>query len=711
MNLFKKYFGKHKVAFLVCIFILIFQVLFTLVQPLLLGKLVGVGIEQKGIECSSPEVISPMGMTLMEEVLPEEKYEEFLSLYEKDDDNYALKDNVENEKANELYSNAVMCTIDLVLSENSSGKKISANRIKSMLSIITLRFFYVRLQELPEFTEEEKIKSYENAEETQQAVKGQLAAILAPYFYKDAGVDIEETQKDYINKNLTYMLIFALLQVVCVIINGIIAARVSSRISKEMRKDFLLHTSKFTKEQTLSCTENLFDVFSVDIGNVERLVEYAVGSFIYAPILCISGTILSFMISPVLGLIVLATVLAALVVLFVLFKVAMPRFEKLQKLYHTFNKFVKSSVAQVYTIRTLNAEKHERTRLLTISGAVKKTEKFVLKALFTALSVISLISNFVMAVIVLVGGESLLNSTLYISDIIAFLHCSILTVSAFMIFGAMVIFAPKAKVSFRKFKEIMLIETPDFYEKDGIILDENKAHEIEFRNVSLGEKTRVDLKNVSFTAEAGKITAIVGNTGSGKSVLLNILTKNYLSYSGDVFIDSQNIKGIDIKSIQKRVSYADSTPVVFSRSFDENMQMYGGENKENILKAVCDSKVDFIEDESLILKNRGNTFSGGQRARIALAGMLSKDAGVYIFDNCMTAFDADTENEILDNLEKRKKDSTIILVSQRISSIMRADKIIVLSNGTVEAEGTHEWLLENSKIYCDFASLQGLEGS
>ena len=128
------------------------------------------------------------------------------------------------------------------------------------------------------------------------------------------------------------------------------------------------------------------------------------------------------------------------------------------------------------------------------------------------------------------------------------------------------------------------------------------------------------------------------------------------------------------------------------------MQMYGGENKENILKAVCDSKVDFIEDESLILKNRGNTFSGGQRARIALAGMLSKDAGVYIFDNCMTALDADTENEILDNLEKRKKDYTIILVSQRISSIMRADKIIVLSNGTVEAEGAHEWLLENSKI-------------
>ena len=709
--MFRKYFGKHRILFLVCVFVLIFQVIFTLVQPLLLGKLVGVGIEQKGIDCPSPEVISPMGMLIVKEVIPQEKYEEFYSLYENKGDNYTLKKDVDEEKANKLYSNAVMCTIDLVLSENESGRKLNVNRMKSMLKMITLKFFYIRLQEMPEFTEEQKLTSYEKAEETQQAVKSQLAAILAPYFYKDAGVDIEQTQKDYINKNLTYMLAFALLQVICVIINGLIAAKLSSQITKEMRKDFLLHTSKFTKEQTINCKENLYDVFSVDIGNVEKLIEYTVGSFVYAPILCISGTILSFTISPMLGFIVLATVIAALLILSVLFKVTMPRFEKLQKLYHVFGKFVRSSVSQVYTIRTLNAEKHERRRLLTLAGAVKKTEKFVLKALFTALSVISLISNVVMAAIVLIGGESLLNSTLYISDIIAFLHCSILTVSAFMIFGAMILFTPSAKVSFGKFKEIMLMETPDFYEKEGVTLGESKPHKIEFKNVSLDEKTHVDLKNVSFTAEAGEITAIVGNTGSGKSVLLNILTKNYLSFSGDVFIDTYNIKDVDIKSIQKRISYADSTPVVFSRSFDENMKMYGGEERENVIAAKSDSKVDFIEDERIILRNKANTFSGGQRARIALAGMLSKDAGVYILDNCMTALDADTENEILDNLEKRKKDSTIILVSQRISSIMRADKIVVISDGTVEAEGTHEWLLENSKIYCDFASLQGLERS
>ncbi len=709
--MFRKYFGKHKILFLVCVFVLIFQVLFTLVQPLLLGKLIGVGIEQKGIDCPAPETVSPMGMLIVQEVIPQKKYNEFYSLYENREGNYALKKDIDEAKANELYSNAVMCTIDLILSENESGRKFNANRLKNILKMVNLKFFYNRLQEMPDFTEEQKLKSYEKAEETRQAVKGQLAAILAPYFYKDAGVDIKQIQTDYINKNLTYMLLFALLQVVCVIINGIIAARLSSQITKEMRKDFLLHTSKFTKEQTINCKENLYDVFSVDIGNVEKLIEYTVGSFIYAPILCISGTILSFTISPMLGLIVLATVIVALFILFVLFKVAMPHFEKLQKLYHVFGKFVRSSVAQVYTIRTMNAEKHERGRLVTLSDAVRKTEKFVLKAFFTALSIISLISNFVMAAIVLIGGESLLNSSLYISDIISFLHCSILTVSAFMIFGAMVIFAPKAKVSFGKFKEIMLTQTPDFYEKNGIILDENKPHEIEFRNVSLDKKTRVDLKNVSFTAEAGKITAIVGNTGSGKSVLLNILTKNYLSYSGDVFVDSHDIKDVDIKSIQKRISYADSTPVVFSRSFDENMKMYGGEERKNVIEAKNDSKVDFIEDESIVLKNKANTFSGGQRARIALSGMLSKNAGVYIFDNCMTALDADTENEILDNLEKRKKDSTIILVSQRISSIMRADKIVVISDGTVEATGTHEWLLENSKIYCDFASLQGLERS
>ncbi len=707
--MFGKYFKKHGLLYAVCAVVLVLMVLFTLVQPLLLGKIIGVGIEQKGIDCVSPEYITVEGMELIEFILPEEKFDEFCDCYEYDDDMYELKSDADSESAVEIYRNFVMCAVDFLMQQRGTGK-INADRMKKMSKHITLKFFYIAIKEMPPVTQQERVKAYEKAEDCEEAVKGQMAAIFAPYFYKDAGIDIEKTQEEYVKDKLQKMLVFAVLQVLCVVIIKTISSKISSSTAKDMRKDFILHTSRFTKEQSVHCRENLFDVFSTDIENVEKLIDYTIGSFAYAPVLCIAGTILSFMISPVLGSIVLITVAVAVLILFVLYKVAMPRFEKLQNIYYIFYRFIKNSVAQIHTVRTLGAEKYQTRKLMTISGTVRKTEKFVLRAFFTALSVISLISNFVMAVVVIVGGEKLLDSSLYIADIIAFLHCSILTVSAFMIFGAMIIFIPRAKVSFGKFAYVMSIEAPDFYNKKGEKLNENIPHRIEFRNVSVKEEgTTVDLKNISFTAQPGEITAIVGTTGCGKSLLLNILTKNYLSYTGDVFIDSSDIKEIDIASIQNRISYADSTPVIFSESVEKNMILYGAESCDEINQALYDAQVDFINNTSVILENRANKFSGGQRARIALAGALSKKAGVYILDDCMTALDIETESKILDGLEKRTDEATIIIVSQRLNTIKRADKIVLISGGVVEAVGTHQWLLENSELYRDFASLQGVE--
>lgn len=708
----KKYLGAHKAAIFLCSVLFVFQAVFSLSVPYLMGEMINIGIQQKGIESPVPEIMKARAVDLFSQIMPDDEEKVFFSFYEKsaDGDVYNLCEDYDEAEALRIYEN-VMTSGFYIITEITQGKTpdVEAEQINYMVEKVSLRTLYMYSDELSAFSDEEILGFYEKAQNAPEALKNQLASFTVSYFYDDAGIDCEEIQQKYIFRTGAIMVLCVLLQVLCIFLTGKITAKLSSSVTGRMREEYLLHTAEFSSKQKRICDNDLYSVFSDDITNIGTVINYVMSAVLYAPIVSVGGILLSFTISPFLSMVVLATVIIVVAVLFILYKVAVPKYDNLQKNYSLLVRFVKNGINRIYTIRTMRTQKLERARFSDVTEKVRKDERYVLKSVFTALSIVSLISNLVVAATVILSGNSLLSSRIGIGDIIAFLQYSVISVSAFTAIAAVIMFAPRAKVSFKNFSEVMSTPIPERPNSQGIKLSENGGHTVEFRKVGLSFENG-GISDVSFTAEKGQITAIAAPTGCGKTTLLGLLTGSGESFDGEIFIDSQKLEEISIDSLRKRVSYAFSEPVLFSKSVKENLLLYGAEDNRNaVKKALNAASVDFVDNENMFLENGGNRLSGGQRGRLSLAGALSKEAGIYIIDDCMKSVDVQTEKNILESLRKLSKTSAVILVTQRINSLIEADKVVVFNKNGIEAQGTHEQLLRTSDFYRELASLQGLE--
>ena len=708
----KKYLNGYKASVFLCSVLFIFQAIFSLSVPYLMGEMINIGIQQKGIESPVPEVMTSQAVELFSEIIPKEDADVFFSFYEKSDDGklYHLSEAYDEKKAVAIFENSMTAGF-YIITEITQGKvsNIKADTINYMVERVSLRVLYANAEALSAYSDNEIHSFYSRAESAPEALKNQLASYTISYFHDDAGIDCEENQQKYIFKTGAIMVVCVLLQVLCIWFTGVITGKVSAGVTGKLREEYLLHTSEFSSKQKRVCKNDLFTVFSDDINNIGTVINHLMSAVIYAPIISIGGIILSFMISPFMSVVVIATVVIVISVLLILYKVALPKYDNLQENYSLLVRFVKNGINRIYTIRTMRTQKLEKEKFSQVTEKVRKDERYVLKAVFTALSIVSLISNLVVAATVIFSGNSLLSSRIGIGDIIAFLQYSVLTVSAFTAIAAVIVFAPRAKVSFERFSEVMDTPIPERPNSEGIRLSENDGHTVEFRDVTLSLENG-SLSGVTFTAEKGQITAIAAPTGCGKTTLLGLLTGSGENFEGEVLIDSNKLEDISVDSLRKRVSYAFSEPVLFSKSVKENLVLYGSDDTNEAVKnALNMASVDFIEDENFVLENGGNRLSGGQRGRLSLAGALSKKAGLYIVDDCMKSVDAQTEKNILESLRKLSATSSVILVTQRINSLVAADKIVVFNKRGIEAQGTHKQLLETSEFYRELASLQGME--
>lgn len=710
----KKHLGAHKALIFLCSVLFVFQAVFSLSVPYLMGEMINVGIQQKGIESPVPEVMKARAVELFTQIVPDGDEKTFFSFYEKSEDGkvYNLREDYDEAEALRIYENTMTAGF-YIITEITQGKTpdLEAEQINYMVERVSLRTLYLYSDELSAFSDEEILGFYEKAVNAPEALKNQLASLTVSYFYDDVGIDCEEIQQKYIFRTGAIMVFCVLMQVLCIALTGRIAARVSSSVTGKLREEYLLHTAEFSSKQKRACDNDLYSVFSDDINNIGLVINFLMSAVFYAPIVSLGGIVLSFTISPFLSIVVLATVVVVVAVLFAIYRVALPKYDNLQKNYSLLVRFVKNGISRIYTIRTMRTQKLERARFADVTDKVKKDESYVLKAVFTGLSIVSLISNLVVAATVVLSGNSLLSSRIGIGDIIAFLQYSVISVSAFTAIAAVIMFAPRAKVSFKRFNEVMNTPIPERPNSQGIRLSENDGHTVEFRNVGLSFENG-GLSDVTFTAKKGQITAIAAPTGCGKTTLLGLLTGSGENFDGEILVDSQDLREISIDSLRKRVSYAFSEPVLFSKSVKENLLLYGAEDSRDAVKNALESaSVDFVTDENMILENSGNRLSGGQRGRLSLAGALSKKAGIYIIDDCMKSVDVQTEKNILKKLRKLSETSAVILVSQRINSLMEADNIVVFNKNGIEAQGTHAQLLETSDFYRELASLQGLEVS
>lgn len=702
MAIYLKHLKKHRALICALIVILLFQAVFALTVPYLTGELIGIGVQQKGIDTSGPEMLTEKAMDIFSMALPENEYKSFCSAYEKQGELYIVSD---EDKASELYRNGVMSGfyIALDMAEGNLGS-VDNTSVESMMNIATVDLLYALLKEIDEPTADVRLSAYSKALEAPESLKGQLAGVALPYFYSDAGVSVESVQKTYLLKQGSLMAALVLLQTFCFMSAGRLSAKISSSVERDIRNEIINHTAKLTRRQRRGIKTSLYTLFSSDVSNIGTITDFILSAVLYAPFVTFGGIVFSFSISSSLSLTVFVAAVAAIGMVFVIYKKTLPAYDRLQSFYGFLVRSAKTAVNQLYTVRTMQTRDFERNRFLSVADKVRKNERFVLRSVFTALSLVTLLSNIIMAVAVGLSGKSLLRADLGTGDIVAFLQYSVLTVSAFTTLAGAILFAPRARSAFDALSEVMSVSPDNERLLSGIELKE-EIDTVEFRKVTAMGITA----QVSFAVKRGELIAITGPTGCGKTTLLSLLCDDSEKESGEVLVNSLPIEKISLRIMRDRVSFAQAEPILFSKSVRENMLLYGACDEKSMDEALKGAEVDFIDNKDMILYNGGARLSGGQRNRLALAAALSKRADIYIADDCLRAVDSVTEEKILTYLRKLSEKSIVIIVTNRINSLMASDRVVVLSEDGTVAEGTHGELLEKSDFYRDLICLQKKE--
>ncbi len=677
-------------------------------MPFLMGNFINTGIQQKGIEETLPYAVTEQAMHLFSKIVPEKEFEVFKGNYEFLEDapddapkylqdcsnRYFIKDFENTQEAEDIYNNAVIAA--LIFAQENFPQLESIN-VDALYDYVSFTFIYDKLKD-KEIEPATVQDVYESAQANGDAVKTQIASMLLPYIYEDTGVDLEETQQEYVTKYGVLMLLCAIGQICCMLYVHSKASFISAEIENSLRNRIVLHSAKFGKRELSQISpEQITSSVITDVPQVGMIVNYFIKFFMYAPFLAIGGAAISLSKNFVMGCLIILTALVIVIALVIVFKLTVKRYEIMNSIYMKLSNLFKTNIDQVLTMRSLNAEKLEHKKTEQLSNENRFNENFVLRSVFIALSLINLITNAVIAVIIILGGNSLLSSSLNLGDMVAFIQYALLTVSAFMIVGATIVFSPRAIIALKNIDSVLSVEV--VVEDKGTVTDIKDKWNIRFENIVLNG---VENAEFSFDIPLGSKVAITGPTGCGKSSLMDLILRNDVAVGGNIYVGNEKIEDISIEYLRKNISFVQGTGVLFTKTLRENLMLYGCQNDDAVMeKALKMAECGFLPKEPLdrVVMNGGANFSGGQKSRLAIAGALGKEAKIYIFDDCFTALDSNTEEKILSNLLSDKKDATVIIVSQSVKSIKNCDKIVVLSNSGVESQGTHEELLQKSPYY------------
>lgn len=655
--------------------LLALQAAAALALPGFIGDLISVGIQQMGVDSDYPEVLGDDTVALLERVLPDETYNLFISQYtdsaslsdkkyECDDKAYVILPTADTEKASEIYRNALMSGLSLSDGMIKKSKAVSYELIRSYGSIHQLN---IRTWDM-ELTEEEKQSLYEDTDTFAPSIKNQVASMALPFVYEDAGVDMTEVQRAYVKNVTIKMLICLVTEVMAIVFAALLASDISSKVENEVREMLINHISGFTrKENMMFSPSQLSASVSIDAGHVGMMMDYGIRIFLYAPFAAIGGTILSFMIHPIFGCLVLVSSLIISLLMVIAFRLTVGHYNSLQQNSSGFVATVIRNLKNMFMIRAVSAEKTEEEKVNSLSEKIRKEESFVLKAVITAVSLVTLITNIITAASVIFGADRLLSSTVELGGIIKFLQYSVVSVSAFMMLGAVAVFAPRITASVKNINRILSVPISVI---GGNEREFSKNPDVEFKNIDLVGR------NIDFTAPFGQITAITGRTGCGKSALVSFINRYSDPEVGEVYIGGRNVKDYNLDFLCQRVAVYESIPCILTGTVRRNIA--GDENigDEKITEAMVKACIDFVKPDDYIV-NSGENLSGGQKSRIALASCFIRNSSVFVFDDCMTALDEPTENRIFNEIKKLKEKACVIIVSQRPEILMNADNVAV----------------------------------
>ncbi len=528
------------------------------------------------------------------------------------------------------------------------------------------------------------------------------------------GIQNQDTQ--YIFETGLQMLGIALISMLAAVSIMLLSSRVGAKLAATLREKIYKKVLTFSRKELREfSTASLITRSTNDIQQIQMLMAMLFRVVVYAPIMGLGGffKVLSTSNGSMAWVIGIA-ILAIIFIILTLFIIAMPRFKKLQDLVDKLNLVSREILTGLPVIRAFHKEKDEEKRFDKANTDLMKTNMFVNKAMSLMMPTLMLVMNGVSLLIIWVGGHDIENGVMQVGDMMAFIQYTMHIVMSFLFISMLSIMLPRASVSAKRINEVLETE-PDI--KDPVEakkFDESKKGIVEFRNVSFKyPDADVELlKDINFTAEPGKTTAIIGSTGSGKSTIVNLIPRFYDVTEGELLVDGVNVKEVTQKDLRDVIGFVPQKGVLFSGTIESNIK-YSDENmsdEQMKMAAEIAQATDFIEAKddkyNSEIAQGGNNVSGGQRQRLSIARAIAKDPEIFVFDDSFSALDYKTDSKLREALKEKTENKTVIIVAQRINTILNADQIIVLEEGKIVGKGKHEELMKNCETYKQIALSQ-----
>ena len=707
-----KYLKSSIVSVLAIILLLFVQAYLDLTLPDYTSKIVNIGVQQAGIEDAAITEIGESSLNHLLLFMNDDDKNYIMDSYtESDDINgekiYKLKKDVDKTKINDIYRKP-MTIISFLNQSDKSETSISFNIPEGM-------DLYSALALMPEDKKEEMLNGIdEKIKDVPDTILNQAAITYVKSEYTRINVDVNKIQMNYLFKTGAMMVLIALAIMLDGILIVLIGSRMAAKLAKTLREKVFTKTVYFSKNEMKGFGQSsLITRTTNDIQQVQGVIVFLLRVVFYAPIIGIGGVIKAMNTNSSMTYIIAVALITILVVMITLFAIAMPKFNVIQKMIDKLNLVSREILSGLPVIRAFSNEKHEEERFDKANKDLTSVSLFINRAMSFMMPIMMVIMNLVCVFIVYKGAYGVDNGSMQVGDIMAYIQYTMQIIMAFLMISMMSIMLPRANVSAKRIIEVIETDNIVKEKENPVVLGDHIKGVVKFNNVSFRypDADYDVITDIDFTANPGETTAFIGSTGSGKSTVVNLLPRFYDVTGGSITIDGVDIRDLSLHELRDKIGFVPQKGILFTGSIKENIR-YGNKKVKDIdiINALAVAQADFIKNlkggVNYKIAQGGTNVSGGQKQRLSIARAIAKNPNIYVFDDSFSALDFKTDAKLRQELSKIVKNKTVLIVAQRISTIMNADKIIVLNEGNIVGIGTHKELMKKCKIYKEIALSQ-----
>lgn len=686
--------------------LLIFQAYCDLELPNYTSKIVTQGIQQKGIEDNVPDRLSEDSMNHIQQFLSEEDGQKVLDCYTSGKNGYKINKIKKEERA---QLSEVLLIPEMILTYMNSGEVDE----QAMQMFQMMQGSDQSVPGMDKSAMLEKIK--EQFKEIPENIKVQSGIVFVQKEYETLGENLDARQTGYMIQVGIRMLLLALLAMMCTIGVTFLSARMAAGAAHDIRNDVFRKVLSFqSQEYNKFSTASLITRSTNDIQQVQMFLAMGFRMILYAPIIGIGGIVkvLNTQVSMT-WIIALAVALISLLIIF-LFTVAMPRFKMLQVLIDKLNQVAREQISGVMVTRAFSAESHEEGRFEKANYDLYRTNLFVNRCMTFMMPLMMIIMNCVSILIIYSGGHAIDQGNLQVGDMMAFIQYAMQVIMSFLMISVMSIMIPRANVAANRIQEVLSMDVQIKDPENPKTPEKNQKGIVEFDHVSFAYPDADEnvLTDITFRANSGETVAFIGGTGSGKSTLINLIPRFFDVTKGSVKIDGVDVRDYSKDELCSRIGYVPQKSILFSGTIESNIKF--GKTDATLAEVMEAADLaqasDFImekeENYKTSIAQGGTNVSGGQKQRLSIARALAAKPEILIFDDSFSALDFKTDAALRKALSEKTKNTTKLIVAQRISTILHADQIIVLDEGKMVGHGKHEELLKNCEVYREVAMSQ-----